>query len=139
MVLYDDNHIIARFPVSTGANPGDKEREGDKCTPEGEFYVCVKNPQSKYIVSLGLSYPDIEDAARGLHDGLISKSQHDRIVYAIEREQQPPWDTPLGGEIMIHGCRNGGRGTLGCIALEDDAIRLLYPRIKIGTRVLVKP
>jgi L,D-peptidoglycan transpeptidase YkuD (ErfK/YbiS/YcfS/YnhG family) len=40
---------------------------------------------------------------------------------------------------MIHGCRNGGRDTQGCIALEDDAIRELYPAIPPGTPVRIQP
>ena len=138
LVLYDGRREMARFPAAVGQNPGDKEREGDKRTPEGEFYVCMKNPESDFVLSLGLSYPNIEDAERGLRDGLITRKQHDSIVKAIREGKQPPWKTVLGGEIMIHGCRNGGRGTLGCVALEDDAIRALYPRIPVGTRVIIR-
>jgi lipoprotein-anchoring transpeptidase ErfK/SrfK len=40
---------------------------------------------------------------------------------------------------MIHGDRRGGRTTQGCIALEDRDILELFPKIPVGTRVIVKP
>jgi len=140
LTVFDQNgKIVKRYRAAVGANPEDKLREGDFRTPEGEFYVCVKNPNSKYVLALGLSYPNISDADRGYRSGLINKSQYDQIAYAIRKQRQPPWNTPLGGEIMIHGRRNGGRDTEGCIALEDKDIRELYPQISVGTRVLINP
>ena len=136
--IYDNEQLIAQFPASTGANIGDKTREGDKKTPEGTFYICFKNPKSKFVLSMGLSYPNIEDAKRGLKAGLISQKDYKGIVSAINKNEIPPWYTKLGGEIMIHGKRNGGRGTLGCIALEDDVITALYGKIPIGTVVTIQ-
>ncbi len=138
LTVYDGSRPVAVFPAAVGAAAGDKRREGDRRTPEGRFYVCLKNPESKYVLSLGLSYPGIEDARRGLRDGLISAGEYDAIVSAVRAGKPPPWNTALGGEIMIHGKRNGGRGTLGCVALEDEAIRTLYPRIPVGTPVLIR-
>ena len=140
LTVFDHNgQIVKRYRAAVGANRGDKLRKGDFRTPEGEFYICVKNPKSKYVLALGLSYPDISDAERAYREKLINKSQYDQIVYAIRKGRRPPWNTPLGGEIMIHGRRNGGRDTEGCIALEDKDIRELYPQIPIGTRVVIKP
>jgi len=137
--LYDGNGLIKTYRSAIGGGRADKVKEGDKCTPEGRFYVCVKNPQSKYVLSLGLSYPNEEDAARGLRDGLVNQAQHDAIVKAIREKRQPPWDTPLGGEIMIHGYGAGRDWTLGCIALYDDDIRELYPAVPLGTPVEIRP
>jgi murein L,D-transpeptidase YafK len=139
LTLYDGDRLIKSYRAAVGGGSGDKLREGDKCTPEGEFYVCVRNPQSQYVLSLGLSYPNGEDAARGLRDGLIDRKQHDDIVKAVRGKRQPPWNTPLGGEIMIHGCGASRDWTLGCVALEDDDIRELYPVIPVGTPVEIRP
>jgi lipoprotein-anchoring transpeptidase ErfK/SrfK len=139
LTLFDGRRIVKQYPASTGRDAGDKMREGDYRTPEGEFYVCVRNEKSKYTRALGLSYPDQLDARRGLRDGLITRQDHDRIVQAIQRHRQPLWNTPLGGQIMIHGDRRGGRTTQGCIALEDRDILELFPRIPLGTRVIIKP
>jgi murein L,D-transpeptidase YafK len=139
LTVFDDGWVVKRYSASTGRDAGDKTREGDYRTPEGEFYVCVKNAKSQYTRALGLSYPDAADAQRGLRDGLITRRDHDRIVEAIRRRRQPPWDTPLGGAIMIHGDRRGGRTTQGCIALEDRDILELFPQIPLGTRVVIRP
>lgn len=139
LTLYDGQAVVKVYRVCTGLAEGDKEKEGDKRTPEGQFYICYKNPESKYTLSMGLSYPNQEDAARGLRDGLISQAQHDAIVSAIGEGLQPPWDTPLGGEIMIHGAGGGRQGTLGCVGMDDNDIRELYAALPIGTPVEIRP
>jgi len=139
LTLYDGDVMVKSYRCAIGGGRRDKVREGDHCTPEGQFYICVKNPNSKYVLSLGLSYPNEEDAARGLRDNLIGRKDRDRIVAAIRDRRQPPWDTPLGGEIMIHGCGAGRDWTLGCIALDNDDIRELYRLLPVGTQVHIRP
>ena len=137
--VFDGERCVKSYRAAVGGGKGDKVREGDRCTPEGEFTVCLKNPDSDYVLSLGLSYPNAEDAARGLRDGLIDRAEHGAIVQAIRGGDCPPWKTALGGEIMIHGCGAGRDWTLGCIALDDDDIRELYPALPLGTPVTVLP
>ena len=139
LTVYDGAEAVKSYRCAIGGGRGDKVREGDRCTPEGRFYVCVRNPQSKYVLSLGLSYPSVEDAERGLRDGLIARTQYEEILRAIREARQPPWDTGLGGEIMIHGCGAGRDWTLGCVALDDEDIRELYPAIPLGTEVEIRP
>jgi murein L,D-transpeptidase YafK len=139
LTVFDGDEAIKSYRVITGAEPGDKEKEGDKRTPEGIFHVVYRNPQSKFVLSLGLDYPNTEDADRGLRAGLITAKQHDAILTAVARGQQPPWDTPLGGEIMIHGAKGDRKGTLGCVSMDDDAIRELYPKIDTGVVVEILP
>ncbi|MCA1632003.1 MAG: L,D-transpeptidase family protein, partial [Acidobacteria bacterium] len=65
LLLYSDGRVVREYRVALGKNPADdKERQGGYRTPEGEFYVCVKNAASKFYLSLGLSYPNREDAER---------------------------------------------------------------------------
>ncbi|MBT3279452.1 MAG: L,D-transpeptidase [Phycisphaerales bacterium] len=142
--VFDDGTLVKQYRCIIGSNAGDKVKEGDMKTPEGTFYVCVKNPNSKYTRSLGLSYPDTEDAQRGLRAGWITRPQHDQIVNAIASRRQPLWYTPLGGEIMIHGWRADKRGrvrsgTLGCVAINDECILELFPKISAGTKVTIRP
>ncbi len=138
--LYSGDEVVRTYRVGLGFSPeGDKEREGDGRTPEGEFHVCTKNPRSRYLLSLGLSYPNKEDADRGLRDGLISQAEHDRIVQAINGGKTPPWNTALGGEVFIHGRGSHRDWTLGCVALNDDDIRELYGVVPVGTPVTVRP
>lgn len=139
MTVFDAGEPVKSYRVITGANEGDKQREGDRRTPEGVFRVVYRNPKSKFVLSLGLDYPNQEDADRGLRSGMISAKQHDAILTAITNGKRPPWNTPLGGEIMIHGAKGKRKGTLGCVAMDDDAIRELYPKIGHGVQVEILP
>ena len=140
LVLYDGAREVRSYRAALGTHPaGTKEMQGDGKTPEGTFYVCMKNPRSKYYLSFGLSYPGVQDAARGLAAGLISQQDHDRIVRAIAAQQAPPWDTKLGGEICIHGRGSARDWTIGCVALDDADMAELYAAVPYGTEVVIKP
>ena len=139
LLVYNADTLVKVYRVTAGAVAGDKVREGDLRTPEGHFYICVRNPRSKFTLSLGLSYPNIEDAERGLRDGLIGEWDYRRIVEAVRARRQPPWKTALGGEIMIHGAGADRGGTLGCVGMDDGDIRELYRRLPLGTPVEIRP
>jgi murein L,D-transpeptidase YafK len=140
MEVYSDGSVIRVYKIGLGLNPvPDKQKQGDRATPEGEFYIFTKNPKSAFYLSLGISYPNIEDAERGLRDGLITRSQHDAIVRAIKRKATPPQNTRLGGDIYIHGNGAGSDWTWGCVALENEDMRELFDAIPVGTQVTIKP
>ena len=138
--LYSDGAVVRTYRIGLGLNPvPDKQREGDRATPEGDFYIFIKNPKSAYHLSLGLSYPNIEDAERGLRDGLITRAQHDRIVKAIKTRTAPPQYTALGGLIYIHGNGSSTDWTWGCVALDNKDIEELYKVVDVGTPVKINP
>ena len=137
--LYSDGRVVRTYKIALGTNPvDDKVRQGDRATPEGDFYVCVKNARSNFYLSLGLSYPNIEDAERGLRDKLISRAQRDAIVRAIQNKRRPPWDTALGGEIFIHGGGTDGDWTWGCVALANSDIKELFDAVPMGASVRIE-
>ncbi len=137
--LWASGKRIQSYPVGLGAAPElDKVGEGDHRTPEGRLYICTRNDISKYHLFLGLSYPQPEDAARGLKEGLISKAQHAAILDAHRRKARPPWDTKLGGLVGIHGHGASRDWTWGCVALEDNAIEELWVACPLGTPVLIE-
>ena len=138
--LYSDKAVVRVYKVGLGLNPvPDKQREGDRATPEGDFYVFTKNQRSAFYLSLGISYPNGEDAARGLRDGLISQSQHDAILNAIKLKARPPQYTALGGLIYIHGNGAGSDWTWGCVALENEDMKELFDAVLVGTPVRIEP
>lgn len=135
-----DGTLVTEFPAIVGRNgAGAKEVEGDERTPEGEYYVCFKNPRSRFHLSLGISYPNLEDARRGVERGLIDTAQFGEIADAHAVRRSPPWRTPLGGEIFIHGEADGRDGTAGCVAVSNSAIEALFPRVELGTTVVIQP
>jgi len=140
LTVFSDEHPVKTYRIALGLLPtGAKQREGDLKTPEGTFYICSKNAESRYHLSVGLSYPNRDDAERGLAAGLITKRERRTIVEAIAHYRKPPWNTKLGGEIMIHGGGVGQDWTTGCIALDDSDIDEFFSRVPLGTRVEIRP
>lgn len=125
--------LVRSFKISLGFSPeGQKIRDGDGRTPEGSYYICTKNPASKFTLFLGISYPNIEDGRRGLEAGILSEGEFEAIKEAIKNRKRPPWETPLGGKLGIHGMGTAIDWTAGCIALEDEDIRWLWERTELG-------
>ena len=138
--IYDGKRLIRKYNFALGFAPvGNKQTEGDGKTPEGEFYICAKNAQSKFHLSLGLSYPNAEAAERGLKEKIITQEECDAIIKAIDEKRMPPQKTALGGEIYIHGGGIESDWTQGCIALKNEEIKELFDAIPIGAAVVIKP
>ena len=126
MHVLSNGRILKTYPIALGFSPeGHKEKEGDGRTPEGVYTIDSKNPHSGYHLNLGISYPNAADRERA------------------ERVGEDP-----GGEIKIHGLRNGtgliGKlhrwkdWTLGCIAVTNDEIEELYEHVPIGTVIEIR-
>ena len=133
--------VVGKWPCSLGefsAN-GTKQRQGDRTTPNGDYYICVRNDKSAYHLSLGLSYPDKAAADRGFEQGIITQEEKDSIYTAIDSKLCPPWNTALGGAIMIHGNYQKGVPTAGCVAVNNDVMDILWPYGQLGIKVSVGP
>lgn len=140
LTLVRENEADIEFPIVLGKCPeGRKMREGDFRTPEGEYYVCTKNEKSKYHLALGLSYPNPADAADALNRGEITHEQHSAVLSAHADRKRPPWDTPLGGFIMIHGGGIESDWTAGCIAMKNADIETLFSLCPMKTPVKIIP
>jgi murein L,D-transpeptidase YafK len=140
LLLFSDGKLLRIYRIGLGLTPiGDKVRQGDRRTPEGEFYIFTKNDKSQFYLSLGVSSPNAAHAERGLREGLITKGQYESIMRALRAKKTPPQNTRLGGDIYIHG--NGAQSdwTWGCVALENEDIRELFDAAKIGTPVIIEP
>jgi murein L,D-transpeptidase YafK len=138
LLIYDGQTKINTYKIALGTNPvDDKRKEGDGCTPEGEFYICTKNDRSRFHLFLGLSYPNEEDAERGKKTRLINESEYEQINDAMQTMKRPPWDTKLGGEVGIHGGGADADWTLGCIALSNSDIEEVFMFVNHGTPVTI--
>jgi hypothetical protein len=143
--VYDGQTLMARMKVALGRTPGAKKKSGDNKTPEGDYYVCGTENQSRYYKSLYLSYPNSDDAYAGLNGKLITQAQYDSITGAIDRWNQPDWTTNLGGQIAISGTGTMGQGktgsdwTAGNIVVSDKEMDYLYQYIPIKTDVQINP
>jgi murein L,D-transpeptidase YafK len=89
--------LYKSFPIcETSGRPGPKRREGDLQVPEGIYEIKSFNENSKYHLSMLISYPNKSDKIKG--------------------------KKPLGGAIMIHGkCK-----TIGCMPMTDEIMESIY-------------
>ncbi|MBI2394126.1 MAG: L,D-transpeptidase [Deltaproteobacteria bacterium] len=136
LTLFSGDRALARYRVALGFSPaGNKAREGDGKTPEGELRVVTRNDKSKYRRFLGLSYPRPSDA----WSGAVTADERSAIERAFADGTKPLWDTPLGGAVGIHGHGSARDWTSGCVALDDDAIDVLWEAVPSGTSVRIVP
>lgn len=92
---------VATMPIlGASGRAGPKRREGDRQVPEGIYRIESLNPNSRFHLSLRLDYPNDFDRAMAARDGRAG----------------------LGSNIFIHG----GRASIGCLAIGDDAIERLF-------------
>src|SRR5467141_2705275 len=65
LLLFSKGRLVRACHVGLGHSPvGDKERDRDRRTPEGDFYVFTKNAKSAFYLSLVVSYPNLAHAKR---------------------------------------------------------------------------
>ncbi len=132
-----------------GYGEGDKQRMGDRRTPEGDFYICTMNHSRRFHKFLGLSYPGLPHAEYGLKSRMISPVEYAMIRKAIEARLPPTWETKLGGAVGIHGRTIGASDvprqpvernwTDGCIALDNADVDEIYRVVSLGTPVSILP
>lgn len=122
MYLMHGDVTLKTYDIGLGFAPsGDKTIRGDGRTPEGEYRVDRRNPNSEFHLSIGIDYPNAQDVA---HAESIGKNP--------------------GGDIFIHGrpwkYRNGGQDwTAGCIAVSNREIEEIYAMVKTGTVISIYP
>jgi hypothetical protein len=140
LLVVDNGVLVREYKIGLGPRTfGDKYYRGDGRTPEGDFFICVKNPNSRFYKSLGLSYPAPHHAERALLSGSITLNEYRHIIEAYEHGSRPPWNTALGGEIFIHGGGAHEDWTLGCVALYNSAMDELFQIVPVGTPVKILP
>ena len=127
LLLRYQGRTVKSYRVSLGSEPmGHKVQQGDGRTPEGNYFISGRNPQSSYHRSLRISYPSAADRAKAAKSGLDP-----------------------GGDIMIHGLPNGlgwiGRlhrlldWTQGCIAVTNGEMNELWKSVPDGTPIAIEP
>ncbi len=139
LYVIQSNVLVRDYPVGLGFHPaGDKEREGDGRTPEGDFSICQKNPVSRFNEALVLNYPDKKHAEQAFYAGILSPPELKEILLAAERKATPPWYTKLGGQIYIHAGAAHKDWTDGSIALYKSDMDELFKIASTGTPVHIR-
>jgi len=144
--VFQDAQRVGRFAATFGIDPvSDKRRIHDLATPEGLYFITYRNARTRFHRSLGLSYPNLADAQRGLASGAVSESGYRRVRTAVRRGRPTPCDTGLGCAIAIHG--GGVRRQFGeflerdwtewCVALDNRDMDVLFRLCRPGDPVIV--
>jgi murein L,D-transpeptidase YafK len=99
--------LIRSFPVLASSGVlGPKRREGDLQVPEGFYSIDLLNPNSSFHLSMRVNYPNASD---------LILSHPDRP----------------GFDIYLHG----GGVSVGCVAIGDEPIELLYLLVDDAARL----
>lgn len=118
--LLSGDRVIKTYHIALGDSPvGHKRQEGDERTPTGSYILDYKNENSSYYRSIHVSYPNAADKAQAKKRGVSA-----------------------GGDIMIHGQKNGlghlaaitqqRDWTDGCIAVTNDEMDEIMSVYKAG-------
>lgn len=122
MYLMHNEDVLKAYDIGLGFTPeGDKTISGDGRTPEGDYRVDRRNPNSEFHLSIGIDYPNAQD-----------------VAYAKSIGKDP------GGDIFIHGrpwkYRKGGQDwTAGCVAVTNSEMEDVYSMVRVGTLVSIYP
>lgn len=146
LVLFQEGKQVAEFPATFGIDPdSDKYKAFDCATPEGLYFITGKKIHNRFHRLLGISYPNLVNAEKGLAKGVLPLMEYKRIYEAIQESRRPPADTCIGSGIAIHG---GGvfrpfdmarerDWTEGCIALNNKDIEKVFSFSRTGTPVII--
>ncbi len=128
MYLYRKGKIVDTIPVSLGKNPiGTKIEQGDKRTPEGEFWVSRKLCSKLYYRSICISYPRPKDKALAAKRGVNPGGN-------ITIHAQPAWNAS-GKKDQYMLARNW---TDGCVAVTNDVMNDLWYAVREGMPIIIK-
>lgn len=140
LYVIQSNVLVRDYPIGLGSHPGgDKERDGDGKTPEGDFFVCIKGPSGRSMKSLALNYPARRHGERAYFSGLITPVEFRDILSASDKRMPPPWGTVLGGKVLIQAGGAHKDWTDGSIALYDSDMDELFSVAALGTLVSIRP
>jgi hypothetical protein len=132
--------MVRDYPIGLGYQPaGDKERDGDGRTPEGDFFILRKDPVGQFNKALALNYPDRKHAEQALFAGIILPPEFNEILAAAEHKAAPPCCTKLGGQLYIHSGGAHKDWTHGAVALYNSDMDELFKIASTGTPVHIRP
>ncbi len=149
LMVKKEGVVLRSFTVALGSGGRKaKEKRGDRKTPNGTYKITELRSSDRFYLFVELNYPNVRDALRGLKNKLITKQQYNAILDAHIYGGRPPQNTPLGGQIGIHGIGNETKDrveihqiadwTQGCIALRNEEVDALLAYIDVGTTVKIQ-
>ncbi|MFK7749597.1 MAG: murein L,D-transpeptidase family protein [Kordia sp.] len=130
--IFTADTLVKEYNVVFGGNPiDDKEKEGDKRTPEGVFGVRDKYPHKSWSKFIWIDYPNASSW----------KKFNQRKANGIIKNGET-----IGGEVGIHGVPDGmdniidekQNWTLGCISMKNKDVNEIYEYITKKTKITIQ-
>ncbi len=114
--------VVARYPIACGEFFGNKERSGDRKTPEGLFWV------EEILETAAWSY-DFGDG-KGQQSGAYGP-------YFIRLHTPPHTGIGIHGTQFDHSI--GTRSSAGCVRMHNRDLMELIPYVRVGMPVFITP
>ncbi len=131
LFLKYNGNVIKSYPCVFGPEPiDDKLRQGDNCTPEGNFTITDIREHFIWGYFFEFDYPN-----------MTSWDKHNTAKeYGVI-----PTDASIGGSVGIHGVVDGlenlidskNNWTEGCVSIKNQDILELAQYIPVGTAVKI--
>jgi murein L,D-transpeptidase YafK len=126
LILMNRDRALKIHKVALGKEPiGPKRCQGDLKTPEGNYKMDWKNAESRFHLSIHISYPNNADRVRAKRLGCSPGG--DVMIHGLPDE----WDW-IG---KLHRWRNW---TNGCIAVTNPEIEEIWRSVPIGTPIEIR-
>lgn len=127
LLVMREGSVVRTYRVALGIKPiGHKERMGDQRTPEGDYRIDARKPDSRFHRALSISYPNEQDRdaarARGYSPG-----------GAIMIHGLPPERAKLGKDHYLWDWTNG------CIAVSNEEMDEIWAMVDVGTPISIRP
>ncbi len=127
--LMHEGRVFREYPINLGGAPkGHKMREGDKRTPEGEYVLDWRNPNSQFFKSIHISYPNQADRdfaqALGFNPGslIMIHGRPNRLAPGMIMQDYDKIDW-----------------TDGCVAVRNEAMEEIWHKVRDGTPITILP
>ncbi|WP_084002893.1 L,D-transpeptidase family protein [Methylophaga muralis] len=148
LLVRKDDKTLRSFKVALGSGGRQpKVQEGDRRTPKGHYRIRDIRSSERFYLFMHLDYPNMDDAKQALKEGRITRKEYRQILAAFIYNETPPQNTPLGGQIGIHGIGDEtpdkldihevSNWTQGCIAMRNSEVRELAMWVEKGTPVII--
>jgi murein L,D-transpeptidase YafK len=125
--LISHGDTLKSYRISLGKQPkGAKEREGDKRTPEGFYWLDWRKNSDKFNLAMHVSYPNARDQARARDKGVSAGSMI--MIHGTPLDDEYP-------EWYFHTLD----WTEGCIAMKNTDMREVWSLVKDGTLIEIRP
>lgn len=105
---------------------GHKEQQGDGRTPEGEYILDSRNPNSNFYRAIHISYPNETDRETARSKGVSPGGNI--LIHGLPRDM-----SDLGADHALWDWTNG------CIAVTNEEMDELWQAIDNGTPIEIRP